>query len=106
MSIESLLQRIVDTVSGRVSVLLGAGASAAFGLPTMVSFLEKAYGKDFIDSIEKCPPYKIGSHDVNAVSMNQRAVIRRLFHTASLQQDTVDFDLESLFWRQDVIRAS
>ncbi len=97
MSEESLIPRIVDTVSGRVSVLLGAGASAAFGLPTMVSFLEKAYGKEFIKGIESCPPYKIGSNNVDAVKTNQRAVIRRLFHTTSLGKDKVDFDLESLF---------
>jgi NAD-dependent SIR2 family protein deacetylase len=38
------IKKIAEMASGNISVFLGAGASAAAGLPTMVSFLDNAYG--------------------------------------------------------------
>ncbi len=89
---------ILSKISGPRCLLLGAGASAAVGLPTMVSFLEQALGEQFVRTLpSRCPPYVMGSNDVNQIRKNREVVLRRLFHSANLGRKEINYDLEALF---------
>jgi NAD-dependent SIR2 family protein deacetylase len=52
-TIDEQITSVADTAAGDISVFLGAGASAAAGLPTMVSFLDNAYGDGFVKNLRQ-----------------------------------------------------
>jgi hypothetical protein len=91
--IDSIIQKIKQPVI----FLLGAGASAAAGLPTMGSFLEDVYGENFIDSLEKRTGYRLNTSNVEEASTNPTELTKMLFHLASLNRKSVCYDLEVVF---------
>lgn len=92
-----LIEKIAEKVGGRTSFLLGAGASAAVGLPTMVSFLDKSYGEGFVKEIINGKQYVINASTIDQVSSNEVAMAMRLFQTAGLNAQKPPVDLEELF---------
>lgn len=106
--------QIIESLRGPRCLLLGAGASAAAGLPTMISFLEVVFGEEFTKKLAgDCPPYQMGATDIRAMATNKQVILRRLFHCANLGRSEINYDLEALFqfiygsgigtdiWRQD-----
>jgi len=92
-----LIEQIAEKVGGRISFLLGAGASASVGLPTMVSFLDKAYGNGFVKEIINGKQYIINANTIDQVNSNEVAMAMRLFQTAGLNAPKPPVDLEELF---------
>lgn len=89
---------IVERVAGDVSLLTGAGASAAAGLPTMTSFIEAAFGSSFLASLRKgSPAYHMGTNAATQQEMNKKVALLRLFFTANLGADNLNLDLETFF---------
>jgi hypothetical protein len=91
------LEEITRLASGPISILLGAGASGAFSLPTMFNFLNSAYGDAFISTITECPPYKMNANDIKSVANNRVAMLKRLLHTVALNTGRLSYDLEDIF---------
>src|SRR5665213_191732 len=94
---KKILADVVDKVTQKTSVFLGAGASAALGLPTMTSFLNRAYGDDFVKNLNSGRPYHINSNNVDQVSSNEVTMATRLFQTAGLGAGKPPLDLEEIF---------
>jgi len=95
-------QRDIDSIvdmlrKERVIFLLGAGASAAAGLPTMTTFFREEYGKEFVDSLAGGTDYRFGTQDVTEAERNQTELLKMLFYLASLRQTDVCYDLEVVF---------
>ena len=91
------LKEVVSRASGDISILLGAGASAAAGLPAMYSFLEEALGKDFLKDISGGKPYHFGTQDIRQDGQNKSVIVQRLIHTAGLKKGRPAIDLEEIF---------
>ena len=94
---QAQIESIARNAGGEISVFLGAGASAAAGLPTMVSFLDKAYGEGFVKKLDLGQPYYINSNNVSQVSTNKTAMALRLFQAAGLGSGKPPIDLEEIF---------
>jgi hypothetical protein len=94
---EAQIEKIAQNAGGEISVFLGAGASAAAGLPTMVSFLDKAYGEGFVKKLNLGQPYHINSSNVGQVTTNKTAMALRLFQAAGLGSGKPPIDLEEIF---------
>jgi hypothetical protein len=63
-TIDEQISSVAEVAAGDISVFLGAGASAAVGLPTMVSFLDNAYGDGFVKSLLQGKGYQMGATDI------------------------------------------
>lgn len=94
---EQDIKQVIEKASGDVSVLLGAGASAAAGLPAMFTFLENAYGKDFVKNLSSGAAYHFGTQNFHQVTSNRTTIVQRLIHTAGLKKGQVAIDLEDIF---------
>lgn len=94
---DETISKVADAAAGDISFFLGAGASAAAGLPTMVSFLDKAYGDGFVSKLEQGIPYNVATTDTRLIAQNEAATTLRLFQTIGLITGKPAFDLEAIF---------